>query len=153
MVAPARMKIDHVRARRWALGLAGALFMAGAVAATIPGVGPPLVMLRLWGDWAMFAGPAASSIPVVVGKPRDGGPELVVVNPVDHARPYLERLHGARDEKLHEQLGRPTAPQAIRQSYLDHVCAEQQGRFASLALRPWTRSGTLGPPIAERQCK
>ena len=147
------MKIDPLRARRWALGLAGALFMAGAVASSIPGLRPPLGMLRLWNDWAMFAGPAPSSIPVVVGEPRGGGPELVVVNPVDHARPYRERLRGAREDKLHEQLARPTVPAAIRQSYLDRVCAEQAGRFASLSLRPWTRSGTLGPPIAVRRCQ
>lgn len=147
------MKIDSSTARRWALGLFGALFLSGAVASSIPRVRPPLGALRLWNDWTMFAGPAPTTIPVVVGRPRGGGPDVVVVNPVDRSAPFLDRLRGARDDKLHENLGRPTTPMAIKQSYLEYVCAQQQGRFASLSLRPWARSGKLGVLIAERQCK
>jgi hypothetical protein len=146
------MKLDPLRAQRWALSLIGALFGAGALASAIPGAHPPLTGLLLWNDWAMFAGPVPTAIPVVVGKPRDGGPDVIVVNPVDRTRPFAESLRHARDDKLHEHMGKAITPAAIKHAYLDHVCAEHPGQFERLELRPWTRAGKLGVLIVERRC-
>jgi hypothetical protein len=146
------MKFDLDRARIWALGLAGALFLLAAVVENLPGVKLPLGALNLWNDWGMFSKPGAPSVVLVVGKPRDGGEPVIVVNPVEKPEGFADRLRDARQFKLHEGLYKPYASRAVRQSYLAYLCAGLGDRYAQLELRSRTPRGTAGLLMAERTC-
>jgi hypothetical protein len=139
--------------RRWGMIVLGAVFLGGAVLENIPGVSLPLGGLHLWLDWDMFSKPTgARATPVVMGTPRDGGEDVVVVDPADRPAAFLDRLRDSRQRKLHEQISKPTTMLAAKRGYLEYVCAEHGARFASLKLRTRGTGGKLGLVVAERQC-
>lgn len=146
------MKITLDVARKWGWSLLGAVFLIGAVAENMPGVRLPIQGLRLWNDWNMFAKPGAPLLAFVVGKPRGGGEDVVIVNPVQRTGGFLERLRDAREDKLHESIGKPHASSAVRQGYLAHLCSRYGGSYARLEMRVKARDEAVGLLVAERAC-
>lgn len=139
------------------LGAAALAFVVCAVAANFRHAYVPLPQLGLFSRWEMFTNPPGGSRLVVVGTPRDAEePSPVMVeDPADRDRPFLERLRDQRKRKLHEKLdvraGARSGP--LRRSYLDYLCRREAGRVTSVRLVLRAPTGAYGLSFLERSCE